>query len=400
MASVGSGMRIARRSSFTIVACVLLLFSLTVVRGSSPPGWGLPLTLACTVMSPVPTPNNTSNTVRPSGRPFFLRCTMGFSSTQIDQQMEEAFGPHLLSLQYKRPVDSDQSTASRESKTAKGADGKGSGLAQDVKGKGKALGRGRGSRNPSKNKSGGSGWGSGSGFWNQQQTQSRRQDQDFIPDAQMCRLMARAIVDQADTIAVLRQSTAWVMWMQTTQPSLVPTLSATAALWKEKVSDDTSELFGLGLRVALIWSLLRTLRVTLESPSAELLSDARERKWIDQQGNWVYLRWNRSTRTLEPDEHRQPMNQTDLVSLLKTTGSLADGETVSRFAATRQLTASMEGVVTFKVDIQFRSPRAHQLYTNLESLAGLSPLCLLGISLRKESYRRPNGIQKLAEWCG
>ena len=211
----------------------------------------------------------------------------------------------------------------------------------------------------------------------------------------MCRLMARAIVDQADTIAVLRQSTAWVMWMQTTQPSLVPTLSATAALWKEKVSDDTSELFGLGLRVALIWSLLRTLRVTLESPSAELLSDARERKWIDQQGNWVYLRWNRSTRTLEPDEHRQPMNQTDLVSLLKTTGSLADGETVSRFAATRQLTASMEGVVTFKVDIQFRSPRAHQLYTNLESLAGLSPLCLLGISLRKESYRRPNGIQKL-----
>ena len=191
---------------------------------------------------------------------------MGFSSTQIDQQMEEAFGPHLLSLQYKRPVDSDQSAASREAKTAKGADGKGSGLAQDVKGKGKALGRGRGSRNPSKNKSGGSGWGSGSGFWNQQQTQSRRQDQDFIPDAQMCRLMARAIVDQADTIAVLRQSTAWVMWMQTTQPSLVPTLSATAALWKEKVSDDTSELFGLGFRVALIWSLLRTLRVTLESP--------------------------------------------------------------------------------------------------------------------------------------
>ena len=88
------------------------------------------------------------------------------------------------------------------------------------------------------------------------------------------------------------------------------------------------------------------------------------------------------------------MNQTDLVSLLKTRGSLADGETVSRFAATRQLTESMEGVVTFKVDIQFRSPRAHQLYTNLESLAGLSPLCLLGSSLRKERYRRPNGAAK------
>ena len=313
--------------------------------------------------------------------------------------MEEAFGPHLLSLQYKRPVDSDQSAASREAKTAKGADGKGSGLAQDVKGKGKALGRGRGSRNPSKNKSGGSGWGSGSGFWNQQQTQSRRQDQDFMPDAQMCRLMAKAIVDQADTIAVLRQSTAWVMWMQTTQPSLVPTLSATAALWKEKVSDDTSELFGLGLRVALIWSLLRTLRVTLESPSAELLSDARERKWIDQQGNWVYLRWKidqnsgarRTSAAHESDRSGVSSQDHGLA------GGWGDSESVCGHSPVDRIHG---GVVTFKVDIQFRSPRAHQLYTNLESLAGLSPLCLLGISLRKESYRRPNGIQKLAEWCG
>ena len=58
----------------------------------------------------------------------------------------------------------------------------------------------------------------------------------------------------------------------------------------------------------------------------------------------VYLRWNRSARTLEPDESRQSLNQTDLVSLLKTTGTLA---TVSRFAATRQLVESMEGVVTY-----------------------------------------------------
>ena len=138
----------------------------------------------------------------------------------------------------------------------------------------------------------------------------------------------------------------------------------------------------------------------MESPPPELLTDARERKWIDQQGNWVYLRWNRATRTLEPDANRQSLNQTDLIALLKTTGTLSDGETVSRFAATRRLVESMEGVVTFKVDIQFRSPRANQLYANLEQMAGLSPLCLLGLSLRKESYRRSNGIQKLAEWCG
>ena len=216
----------------------------------------------------------------------------------------------------------------------------------------------------------------------------------------MCRLMARTIVDQADTIAVLRQSTAWVMWLQTTQPSLIPTMAAAAALWKEKVGDEASELYGLPLRVALLWALLRTLRATLESPPPELLTDARERKWIDQQGNWVYLRWNRATRTLEPDANRQSLNQTDLIALLKTTGTLSDGETVSRFAATRRLVESMEGVVTFKVDIQFRSPRANQLYANLEQMAGLSPLCLLGLSLRKESYRRSNGIQKLAEWCG
>ena len=215
VAFVGSGMRVVRRSSFTIAVCVLPLFSLTVVRGNSPPGWGLPSILACTVMNPVLTPHNISDTVRPSGRPFFLHCTVGFSSAQIDQQMEEAFGPHLLSLQYKRPVDSDQSAASREAKTAKGVEGKGSGSAQDAKGKGRLRAAAAAVAIRARTTPGAPGWGSGSGFWNQQQTQSRQQDQDFIPDAQMCRLMAKAIVDQADTIAVLRQSTAWVMWMQT-----------------------------------------------------------------------------------------------------------------------------------------------------------------------------------------
>ncbi|CAE7214168.1 Capn15 [Symbiodinium sp. CCMP2592] len=331
--------------------------------------------LACTATNRALTLFSTFGTAPPFGRLFFLLCIMGLSSEQADQQMEEAFGPILKSLQYKRPAAPDTGAPSRDPKAAKGKDGKGRGQKSDPKGKGKGRGRSilglqRWFRLAT---SGGGG---------------RPRSADVSP----------TIVEQADTIAVLRQSTAWVMWMQTSPPSLVPTLTSTAALWKEKVNDETSELYGLGLRVALIWALLRVLRSTLESPPAELLSEARERKWIDQQGNWLYLRWNRANQALEPDENKQSMNQTDLITLLRQTGTLADGETVSRFAATRQLAESMEGVVTFKVDIQFRSSRAHQLYTNLERLAGLAPLNMLGLSFRKESYKRSNGIQKLAEW--
>eukprot|EP00439_Symbiodinium_sp_Y106_P031248 s7762_g3.t1 len=46
--------------------------------------------------------------------------------------------------------------------------------------------------------------------------------------------------------------------------------------------------------------------------ASDLEGHSREPKWIDQQGNWVYLRWDRPTRTLEPDE--------SLVCLLKATG--------------------------------------------------------------------------------
>ncbi|CAE7820219.1 ubp3 [Symbiodinium sp. CCMP2592] len=341
--------------------------------------------LACTATNRALTLFSTFGTAPPFGRLFFLLCIMGLSSEQADQQMEEAFGPILKSLQYKRPAAPDTGAPSRDPKAAKGKDGKGRGQKSDPKGKGKGRGRGRAGRPPEESQA--PFWGSSAGFGWQQA------EEEAVPDLQMCRLMARTIVEQADTIAVLRQSTAWVMWMQTSPPSLVPTLTSTAALWKE-----TSELYGLGLRVALIWALLRVLRSTLESPPAELLSEACERKWIDQQGNWLYLRWNRANQALEPDENKQSMNQTDLITLLRQTGTLADGETVSRFAATRQLAESMEGVVTFKVDIQFRSPRAHQLYTNLERLAGLAPLNMLGLSFRKESYKRSNGIQKLAEW--
>ena len=392
---VGSGMRTAKHSSFITAACTLLFMSSTGVHVSLPPGLELLSVLVCTVTRHAHTHLSTLNTAPHCGRRSSSPYTMGFNQDHIDRQMEEAFGPHLLSFQYKRPAETAQETPTREVKTAKGAEGKGVGSAQssaDPKGNGRGRGR-------AQNKSWGSGGGGFNGGLQSAQTPSQS-GQAFIPDAQMCRLMARTIVDQADTIAVLRQSTAWVMWLQTTQPSLIPTMAAAAALWKEKVGDEASELYGLPLRVALLWALLRTLRATLESPPPELLTDARERKWIDQQGNWVYLRWNRATRTLEPDANRQSLNQTDLIALLKTTGTLSDGETVSRFAATRRLVESMEGVVTFKVDIQFRSPRANQLYANLEQMAGLSPLCLLGLSLRKESYRRSNGIQKLAEWCG
>ena len=318
---VGSGMRAAKHSSFITAACTLLFMSSTGVHVSLPPGLELLSVLVCTVTRHAHTHLSTLNTALHCGRRSSSPYTMGFNQDHIDRQMEEAFGPHLLSFQYKRPAETAQETPTREVKTAKGAEGKGVGSAQssaDPKGNGR--GRGRGNRGRAQNKSWGSGGGGFNGGLQSAQTPSQS-GQAFIPDVQMCRLMARTIVDQADTIAVLRQSTAWVMWLQTTQPSLIPTMAAAAALWKEKVGDEASELYGLPLRVAILWALLRTLRATLESPPPELLADARERKWIDQQGNWVYLRWNRATRTLEPDANRQSLNQTDLIALLKTTGT-------------------------------------------------------------------------------
>ena len=65
-----------------------------------------------TIMSHVLIRCNTLSAVQPSGRHFSLPCTMGFSQAQIDQQMEEAFGPHLLSFQYKRPAGPDPSAPS------------------------------------------------------------------------------------------------------------------------------------------------------------------------------------------------------------------------------------------------------------------------------------------------
>ena len=234
---VGSGMRTAKHSSFITAACTLLFMSSTGVRVSLPPGLEPHSVLVCTVTRHAHTHLSTLNTAPHCGRRFSSPYIMGFNQDHIDRQMEEAFGPHLLRFQYKRPAETAQETPTREVKTAKGAEGKGVGSAQssaDPKGNGRV--RGRGNRGRTQNKSWGSGGGGFSGGFQSAQTPSQS-SQAFIPDAQMCRLMARTIVDQADTIAVLRQSTAWVMWLQTTQPSLIPTMAAAAALWKEKVGD-------------------------------------------------------------------------------------------------------------------------------------------------------------------
>ncbi|CAE7731851.1 atxn2, partial [Symbiodinium microadriaticum] len=326
----------------------------------------------------------------PDEEPVFWACTMVFSPAELDASMEEAFGPIIDTLQYKRQADPPTTGLSRESKSARG-DGDPDKTKGAPKGQGWPKGRGRGKTTPTPQGAGGSrgGFGGSGGS----------QDRAEPPDS-LTRVMARALIQQADAIAVLRQSTAWIFFLQTALPSVVPTLGKAAARWRAQVNDEGSEIFGLGLRVVLIWALFNVLRQTLEEPPAELLADARDRKWLNQTGAWVFLRWNRKTKALEPDASRAALNQSDMVKLLKEAGSLADGETVSRFAANRRLEEGMQGrVVPMQMDVQFRSPRAHQLYSTLEQLQGLSALNLLGVSFRKEGYRRPNGIQQLADWC-
>ena len=389
--SVASGTHTHKLSSCTTEVFTLTLLLKTLQRDAGPPDLESPSTPVSTVKRPRPTLHSICTTAHPCGRPVFWACTMVFSPAELDASMEEAFGPIIDTLQYKRQADPPTTGLSRESKSARG-DGDPDKTKGAPKGQGWPKGRGRGKTTPTPQGAGGSrgGFGGSGGS----------QDRAEPPDS-LTRVMARALIQQADAIAVLRQSTAWIFFLQTALPSVVPTLGKAAARWRAQVNDEGSEIFGLGLRVVLIWALFNVLRQTLEEPPAELLADARDRKWLNQTGAWVFLRWNRKTKALEPDASRAALNQSDMVKLLKEAGSLADGETVSRFAANRRLEEGMQGrVVPMQMDVQFRSPRAHQLYSTLEQLQGLSALNLLGVSFRKEGYRRPNGIQQLADWLG
>ncbi|CAE7578930.1 Pol, partial [Symbiodinium necroappetens] len=173
-------------------------------------------------------------------------------------------------------------------------------------------------------------------------------------DAELLHLVARAIVRHEDTLNVLRRSTGWVFWIRSGDHSILPTLVDLASKWREVAEKQEIQADHISLRVTLLWGIFTTLKEKLSHLSQEQLAYANRASWIDTSSNWNFQRWDSQHQMLIVDTYRPPLSLAQIQESLATLLRVINGDTLTRFAATKGISADMQGTVLFQADISLR----------------------------------------------
>ena len=88
--------------------------------------------------------------------------------------------------------------------------------------------------------------------------------------------------------------------------------------------------------------------------------------------------------------------QESLATLLR----VINGDTLTRFAATKGISADTQGTVLFQADISLRARGSEELYTELARLQGSAIFQTIGIQFRPEGYKRAPVIQRIQRLIG
>ncbi|CAE7577546.1 unnamed protein product, partial [Symbiodinium necroappetens] len=162
-------------------------------------------------------------------------------------------------------------------------------------------------------------------------------------DAELLHLVARAIVRHEDTLNVLRRSTGWVFWIRSGDHSILPTLVDLASKWREVAEKQEIQADHISLRVTLLWGIFTTLKEKLSHLSQEQLAYANRASWIDTSSNWNFQRWDPQHQMLIVDTSRPPLSLAQIQESLATLLRVINGDTLTRFAATKGISADTQG---------------------------------------------------------
>ena len=289
-----------------------------------------------------------------------------------DLTMTEVFGP-LLRKRTGPNSDSSQATQpERPTKAGKQNDG----------------GKGRGHQRKGRERYGNGTRGS----------QQQGQGQNSGISKETLRLVTRALIHQQEAIDTLRLSTGWVWWLRIPEPSVVPTLVQAAEVWREQVVLKDSKIQDTPLRQALFWSMMQFLRGTLETMTEANLKLSKDSGWVNEQGHWVFQRWNPELKALEVDPNKSALTHETLMKIIVDIQSLTHRETLSRFHVLKSLEPEMEGqTVRVMMDIALWCPEADRMFQQLSALQGNAALQIVGLQFRRSTMQRSPVIKQLME---
>ncbi|CAE7713286.1 unnamed protein product [Symbiodinium sp. CCMP2456] len=156
------------------------------------------------------------------------------------------------------------------------------------------------------------------------------------------------------------------------------------------------------LRTLLMQSMLQELQkrmqreIATEATKAALL----QKGWIDKDGNWVYLRWDRSTKQLIQDPGRSPLQHSEAIRLLSWMMKELHGDIIQRFSSTPGLQKVETMVVpasTFHLEVALRGQTSLEMYEAFSTFSASAATHLIGVSIKKDNLHQSKLAKQLAD---
>ncbi|OLP80230.1 LINE-1 retrotransposable element ORF2 protein [Symbiodinium microadriaticum] len=222
-------------------------------------------------------------------------------------------------------------------------------------------------------------------------------DRQYQP---LVKAMARLIIRQETSIQILKQNSAWDVYLQPGQQGPLPMLFRASEAYRTEAKSKRMES---PLRAQLLHTLFQTVLtcITNLKDNAAQSQAAQARGWLTQEGRWVYQQWDQQTQALIVDNSRQPLDFQELLNLLSAMAqAVRRKDVVHRFNATHQLAADQRGTARFMLEIGLRAEGVADVWKGLEALQGLAALQIVGMQLRRDGLRRSNLAEDVQRMLG
>ncbi|CAE7338149.1 Pol [Symbiodinium sp. CCMP2592] len=211
--------------------------------------------------------------------------------------------------------------------------------------------------------------------------------------------LAKTVLKQQEELQVLRQDTAFVLYLRPGENSVLSHLYQTAVRFKTKLESDPQWKLGqfplrMVLTVALFTELVTRLNQVLASQ--DRLKQVTDQGWRNEAG-WRFQRWNPTLRHLEMDTAKDPIPDDQLLDHLATALQCLKHPIVNRFRCKRKMTETMTTQATFVMDISMRSQCSTTLWDTMRILQNNAVFQLVGMTYKTEGLGRSPVEQQIRD---
>ncbi|CAE7191108.1 unnamed protein product [Symbiodinium necroappetens] len=196
------------------------------------------------------------------------------------------------------------------------------------------------------------------------QSSRGQKDQDWLPNKgrgkgnkhspqihQLVYAVGRLIIRQETPLQILKQNSAWTLYLQPGQTGPVALLCQAAAKYKEEAK---KRFMDVPVRALLLHTLFQALLKALQSISSDNNKQQilKDKGWLNTEGNWNYQQWDSEQQALKVSETKPPMNHQDLIGQVSQLAEPVLGkDVIHRFNATHTMTPTKTGVTTFLLEV-------------------------------------------------